>query len=423
MPISPFIAAINQLCDEKGLPKEIIIDTVEAAIAAAYRKDYGNPNQIIRAYMDQETGQFSVSQIFEVVDEIEDENTQITLDKASRIKKKAEVGDEIEIPLTPHTDFGRIAAQTAKQVIIQRLREAERNMLYQEFKEKEHQLVNGVVQQVEGDNVIINLGKINGVMIPANQMPNERYYIGQRLKVYITGVEETSKGPRVLVSRSDPQFIVSLFGVEIPEVAGESVEIKSIAREAGSRSKVGVFTDQPNLDPVGSCVGQRGTRVQAILAEIGEEKIDIILWDEDSKVFIVNALSPAKVEDVQLDETNKKATVRVPDDQLSLAIGRGGQNVRLASKLTGWSIDILSSSQEEEPAAPQEETETKPEETKKPAKKTTKSKAAKVTKKTAKTDAKETKKEEKSPTKTKKPKKDEKQAKSTPKTKKAKAKK
>ncbi len=347
MAISQFMAAINQLCDEKSLPKDVVIETVEAAIAAAYRKDYGNPHQVIRAHMDPENGQFSIGQIFEVVEEIEDEHTQLTLANAHKFNKKAELGDEIEITLTPHSDFGRIAAQTAKQVIIQRLREAEREMLYQEFKDKEHQLINGVVQQLEGDNVIINLGKVNGVMLPSNQIPNERYYVGQRLKILISTVEETSKGPRILVSRSDPQFISSLFQIEVPEIASESVAIKAIAREAGSRSKVAVYTDQDNLDPVGSCVGQRGTRVQAVLAEIGEEKIDIILWDESSETFIINALSPAKVENVRLETKNKKAAVLVPDDQLSLAIGRGGQNVRLASKLTGWSIDILPSSEAE----------------------------------------------------------------------------
>lgn len=342
MAISPFVAAINQICDEKSLSKDVVIETVEAAIAAAYRKDYGHPNQIIRTKMDPESGQFKVSQIFEVVEEIEEENSQMTLDNARKFKKSAEVGDEIEIPLAPHSEFGRIAAQTAKQVIIQRIREAERNMLYDEFKQKEHQLLNGNVQQIEGDTITINLGKINGILLPSGQIPNERYYIGQRLKVFVTGVEESTKGPRVLVSRTDPQFISALFAMEIPEINTESVEIKSISREAGSRTKIAVFSDQPGLDPVGSCVGQRGTRVQSVLAEIGDEKIDIILWNEDPKVYIINALSPAKVENVDLLEDDKKAVVKVPDDQLSLAIGKNGQNVRLASKLTGWSIDIVS---------------------------------------------------------------------------------
>lgn len=346
MAISQFMAAINQICDEKGLSVETVVETVEAAIAAAYRKDYGNPNQIIRAKLNPETGQFKVSQIFEIVEEIEDEEGQITLSNASKFNKNAKIGEELEIPLTPHTDFGRIAAQTAKQVIIQRIREAERDMLYNEFKGKERQLLNGNVQQIEGDNIIINLGKINGIMLPSGQIPNERYYIGQRLKVFITGVEESSKGPRVLISRSDPQFIAEIFKIEVPEIAAESVQVKNISREAGSRTKISVFTDQTGLDPVGSCVGQRGTRVQAVLSEIGEEKIDIILWSEEPKTYIVNSLSPAKVEEVLLDEANQKAIVRVPEDQLSLAIGKGGQNVRLASKLCGWSIDIMTDEKE-----------------------------------------------------------------------------
>ncbi|MDO8513422.1 MAG: transcription termination factor NusA [bacterium] len=375
MAISPFVAAINQICDEKGLSKEVVIETVEAAIAAAYRKDYGHPNQIIRTKMDPETGQFKVSQIFEVVDEIEEENAQMTLDNARKFKKAAEVGDEIEIPLAPHSEFGRIAAQTAKQVIIQRIREAERNMLYDEFKQKEHQLLNGNVQQIEGETVTINLGKINGILLPSGQIPNERYYIGQRVKVFVTGVEESTKGPRVLVSRSDPQFISALFSMEIPEINSGSVEIMSIAREAGSRTKIAVYSDQPGLDPVGSCVGQRGTRVQSVLAELSEEKIDIILWNEDRKIFIINALSPAKVESVELSEEDKKATVKVPDDQLSLAIGKMGQNVRLASKLTGWSIDIVSPETEARKAELQAEKKAAetPKETEKKTKKTTKS--------------------------------------------------
>lgn len=369
MALSPFVAAINQICDEKSLSKEVVIETVEAAIAAAYRKDYGHPNQIIRTKMDPESGQFSVSQIFEVVEEIEEENSQMTLDNARKFKKSANVDDEIEIPLAPHSEFGRIAAQTAKQVIIQRIREAERNMLYDEFKQKEHQLLNGTVQQIEGDTVTINLGKINGILLPSGQIPNERYYIGQRLKIYVTGVEESTKGPRVLVSRSDPQFISALFSMEIPEINGGSVEIMGISREAGSRTKIAVFSDQPGLDPVGSCVGQRGTRVQSVLAEIGEEKIDIILWNEDPKIFIINALSPTKVENVDLLENDKKAVVKVPNDQLSLAIGKNGQNVRLASKLSGWSIDIVSPEteakkvEEAAEAAKTEITETTTEET------------------------------------------------------------
>lgn len=342
MATSPFIAAINQLADEKGLNTEVILETVEAALAAAYRKDYGNPHQVIRAELDPETMETRMFQVFSVVEDelLEEPESQKTIAEARKIRKDAELGEEVEIELPVHTEFGRIAAQTAKQVIIQRIREAEREMLYTEFKNKEGQLLNGTVQQVEGDIVIINLGRINALLLPTGQIPNERYYIGQRLKVYVQGVEETAKGPKVIVSRTDPGLIANLFTLEVPEMSTGAVEIKAIAREAGARTKMAVASNQEGLDPVGSCVGQRGTRVQAVLAEIGDEKIDIILWDDDPKRFIANALSPAKIESIELIEETRKAKVIVPEDQLSLAIGRGGQNVRLASKLSGWSIDI-----------------------------------------------------------------------------------
>lgn len=340
MAISPFMASVNQICDEKGLAQDVVIETIEAAIAAAYRKDYGKPSQIIKVKLDPQTGQTKVSRVFEVVSEVEDEEAQITLKEAKKHQKKIKIGENLELPLETQSDFGRIAAQTAKQVIIQRIREAEREMLYREFKEKENQIINGVVQQVEGSNVIIDLGKLNGLMLPSDQINNERYYAGQRLKVYLRSVEESSRGPRVLVSRTDPGLIKGLFELEVPEIATESVEIKEIAREAGARSKVAVWTKQKGLDPVGSCVGQRGTRIQAILAELGEEKIDIILWNEKDDQFIINALSPAKVETVTLKKKEQKAVVFVAEDQLSLAIGKGGQNVRLASRLSTWNIDI-----------------------------------------------------------------------------------
>ncbi|MFA6493350.1 MAG: transcription termination factor NusA [Patescibacteria group bacterium] len=342
MPISPFMAAINQICDEKSLSKDTVLETIEAAVAAAYRKDYGKPSQNIKAKFDPETGDIKVWQVFDVVEdeELEDEQNQKTLADAKKIEKKAKIGDQVEIKLEPHSDFGRIAAQTAKQVIIQRIREAERDMLYKEFKEKENQVLNGSVQQIEGSAVIVDLGKLNGLMLPSEQIPQEKYYSGQRIKVYILGVEETSRGPQVLVSRSNPNLISSLFELEVPEISAGTVEIKGIAREAGSRTKVAVIANEEGLDPIGSCVGQRGTRIQAVLAEIGEEKIDIILYDADEKQYITNALSPAKIEKVELSKTEKKATVKVLEDQLSLAIGKGGQNVRLASKLTTWSINI-----------------------------------------------------------------------------------
>lgn len=340
MAISPFMAAINQLCDEKGLQKETIIETIEAAIAAAYRKDYGKQSQIIKAKMDPDTAEAKFWQVFDVVEEIEDPESQKIEAEAKKINKKAKLGDQVEIALVSHADFGRIAAQTAKQVVTQRIREAERDMLHNEFKEKEGHLINGVVQQIENGNVIIDLGKINGIITAQDQIPNEKYYSGQRLKLYLRSVEETSRGPKILVSRADHGLVEGLFENEVPEIATGAVLIKGIAREAGSRSKVSVFTDQEGLDPVGSCVGQRGTRIQAVLAELPEEKIDIILWNEDEVQYIINALSPAKVDTVKLSPDEKRAKVYVPEDQLSLAIGTGGQNVRLASKLVGWNLDI-----------------------------------------------------------------------------------
>jgi len=341
MAISPFVAAINQLSDERGLPKDIIIETIEAAVAAAYRKDYGDPDETIIAKLDEESGQFNVKQTFEVVEEPENIHSQLTPDQAKEYKKGAKIGDVIEIELEPHDDFGRIAAMTAKQVISQRLREAEKEILYAEYKDKQGQLINGYVQQVEGPNVILNIGKLNGLMIASDQIPGQHYYPGQRLKVLVYTVEETPRGPRVLVTRSSSDFITKLFELEVPEIASGAVEVKAIAREAGVRTKMAVTSNQPGLDPVGSCVGQRGTRVQAVLSEIGEEKIDIILWNESIEQMITNALSPAKIEKIMLKKKEQSASVKVPIDQLSLAIGKNGQNVRLASKLTGWEIDII----------------------------------------------------------------------------------
>lgn len=394
MAISPFMAAINQICDEKGLAKEIVMETIEAAVAAAYRKDFGKPSQIIKVKLDPETGQTQVWQVFDVVskpDEVEDEDNQKTLADAKKIDKKAKVGEQVQIALEPHSDFGRIAAQTAKQVIVQRIREAERDMLYEEYKDKEGKILNATVQQVEGANTIVDLGKLNGLMIPSDQIPQENYYSGQRLKVLVKGVEESSRGPRVLVSRADPGLIRGLFELEVPEVATGTVEIKQIAREAGSRSKVAVYTAQEGLDPVGSCVGQRGTRIQAVLAEIGEEKIDIILWNEEDEQFIINALSPAKVEKVKLIKKDKKAVVQVAEDQLSLAIGKGGQNVRLASKLTGWSIDIEKAEEKPKKKAEGTEEEVAPSEEVTPTEVTEAAKEEKVTKPKTKAKAKSTK--------------------------------
>ena len=350
---NPFMGAIEELCEEKGLDKEVVMETVEAALAAAYRKDYGKPKQIIRAKMDSLTGQADMFRVYEVVDteeEVKEKEQELTLDQAQKFNKKIKVGEEIVLPLEHKEEFGRIAAQTAKQVIIQRIREAERDMLFKEFKSKEGEIVNATVQQLEGRNVIVSLGKTNAILYPVDQIHDERYYIGQRLKVYLKEVAETARGPQILVSRSDKELIIGLFALEVPEINAGTVEIKSIAREAGFRTKIAVIAHEDKIDPVGSCVGQRGTRVQAVLAEIGEEKIDIVLWDEDVEQFIMNALSPAKTKRITINSKENKATVFVEKESLSLAIGKGGQNVRLASKLSGWGIDVVLDEDEEEVA-------------------------------------------------------------------------
>lgn len=341
MALSPFMAALNQIADEKGLDMDTVIGTVEQAIAAAYRKDYGKPRQVIKVTMHQETGVFEVFQVFTVVEEVENDEAEIDLTSASKFNKKAVLGDEITVPLPYHDEFGRIAAQTAKQVIIQRLKEAERDVIYNEYKDKEGEILPATVQQIEGNTIIVNLGKSNALLLPSDQIRNEHYYTGQRLRVYVRGVEETPKGPRILVSRSDEGLIAGLFTLEVPELQAGTVVLKGVAREGGSRSKVAVMAADATIDPVGSCVGQRGTRIQAILAELGEEKIDIILWDDNPAQFLANALSPARIDEVHLDDTNKTAKVFVAEDQLSLAIGKNGQNVRLAGKLSGYEIDIV----------------------------------------------------------------------------------
>lgn len=337
-----FIQAIEELCEEKGLDKKTVISTVEAALAAAYRKDYGKPRQVIRTKLDPASGEAEMFKVTTVVadEELENPEAEISLTDVKKSNKKAKVGDEIVEPMPKEETFGRIAAQTAKQVIIQRIREAERDMVFAEFKDREHTVINGSVQQIEGKNIIVALGKTNAIMFPSDQIRNERHYVGQRLKVYLKEVTQTSRGPQILVSRTDEGLIRGLFELEVPEIANGTVEIKNIAREAGSRTKMAVIAHDENIDPIGSCVGQRGTRVQSVLAEIGEEKIDIVLWDEDLEKYIMNGLSPAKCEKIVISSKDNKATVYVSEDSLSLAIGKNGQNVRLASKLTGWGIDI-----------------------------------------------------------------------------------
>lgn len=348
-----FLAAINLIAEEKNLPREIIIETVEAALAAAYKKDYTDKDQEARAELDQTTGEVRIYETKEVVEDgaVENEFLQIGLTEAKKFDKKAMVrpGDP-ENEVEPYTveieahpaDFGRVAAQTAKQVIIQRLREAERELVFSEYKDKEGLVLNGNVQRVEGSIVYVDLGKAVGVLFGGEQIPGERYYTGARLKVYVVRVEQTARGPQIVLSRAHANMVRHLFELEVPEIEAGTVEIAAIAREAGVRTKVAVVSHAAGVDAVGTFVGGRGSRVQAVMSDLGEEKIDIIPFAEDPATFIANALSPTKVVNVSLNEVEKKAIVRVPEDQLSLAIGKQGQNVRLAAKLTGWNIDIVS---------------------------------------------------------------------------------
>jgi len=378
-----FGSAITQICEEKGISKDKVIETIEAALAAAYKKDYGRKGQNIKAIFDQKTGGTKFFLLKEVVDEttrefiseeeLEKEREEreskkaeekksaepeeivegeeklprfnaerdLTVEEAKKIKKDAKVGDVLEIELETKADYGRVAAQTAKQVVIQRIREAERDAMFEEYKDKENEILSGVVQRVEGRNVFIDLGKSIGVLFPSEQIEREHYRIGQRLKVYVAKVESSSKGPGITLSRIHPMLVQKLFELEVPEIFAGTVEIKAIAREAGERTKLAVYSAEEGIDPIGSCVGQKGTRVMAVIDELGGEKIDIILWNDDVAKFIAAALSPAKVLKVEINEEAKEATVSVPEDQLSLAIGKRGQNVRLAAKLTSWKIDIL----------------------------------------------------------------------------------
>jgi len=402
MDTKQFISAIKQISEEKGIPEASVIETIEAAIAAAYKRDYGKKGQIIKVKLDTESGDLVMTQLHYVVDGVDEEGyltgtlptkvmeekpdpqdyvvplpklrlplasrdrsqgddqrsaednfgigaikynpeKHLLLEEAKKKNKKVKVGDEIITKLETHIDFGRIAAQTAKQVIIQRLREAEREAIFSEFKGREGEIISGVVQRKEGQLVFVDLGKTNGLLIPAEQIPTDNYRISQRFRFMILKVEETPRGPVVLLSRSHPKLVLGLFKVEVPEIDSGSVEVKAIAREAGSRTKIAVASKEEGVDPIGSLVGQKGVRVQTVINELSGEKIDIILWSDKAKDFISNSFSPAKVLDVIIiDETKRYALVEVSDDQFSLAIGKRGQNVRLAAKLTGWKIDVRS---------------------------------------------------------------------------------
>lgn len=345
-----FELAIDQICEEKNISKEKVIETIEAAIAAAFRKDYGEKGQNIEATFDLKTGATRIFEVFDIVEkeeEIENPAREIILSEAKKKKKSAKVGEQIKTEVTPkEVSFGRIAAQTAKQVITQRIREAERDSIFENFADKKGTVLNGLVQRVENRTIFVDLDRAAGVLLPYEQIPRETYRIGQRIKVYVVDVRLTPKGPEILLSRSHPEMVKEMFREEVPEIAAGSVEIKSVAREAGSRSKIAVFSDKDGIDPVGSCVGQRGSRVQTVISELGGEKIDIVEWNENPVQYITNALSPAKIISVRTDEKNKHAIVEVAEDQLSLAIGKEGQNVRLAVKLTGWKIDITKEGEE-----------------------------------------------------------------------------
>ncbi|AIM25157.1 hypothetical protein MEPL4_4c02520 [Melissococcus plutonius] len=335
--------ALNALEDEKGISKEIVIDALEAALVSAYKRHYGQA-QNVEVEFNNKKGDIHVYAVKEVTEEVMDSQLEIALEDALAINGAYEIGDVIHFEVTPK-DFGRIAAQTAKQVILQRVREAERTIIYNEFSEYENDIMQGIVERQDRRYIYVNLGKIEAVLSKQDQMPNEFYQAHDRIKVYVSKVENTSKGPQVFVSRSHPDLLKRLFEQEIPEVYDGIVEIVSIAREAGDRSKIAVRSIDPNIDPVGTCVGPKGQRVQAIVNELKGENMDIVEWNEDPVVYISNALNPAQVVDVIFDpENNKVCTIVVPDHQLSLAIGKRGQNARLAAKLTGFKIDIKAES-------------------------------------------------------------------------------
>ncbi|MBR3706607.1 MAG: transcription termination/antitermination protein NusA [Firmicutes bacterium] len=339
-----FIQAIEDLEKERHISKEVLIEAIESALVSAYKKNYGT-SQNVRVDIDQETGDINVYMRMDVVEELEDELTQLTLEEAKEIDYRYEVGDIVEYQVTPR-DFGRIAAQTAKQVVVQRIREAERGMIFDDYITRQGEIVTGSVQRISNDTLFVNIGKTEGILSANEQVPGETYKINDRLKVFIMDVKKSNKGPQVFLSRSHPGLVKRLFELEVPEIEDGTVEIRGIAREAGSRTKMAVYTEFENVDPVGSCVGTRGARVQAIVDELNGEKIDIIPWSEDPAELIANVLSPAKVEKVIIDqEEEKMATVVVPDYQLSLAIGKEGQNVRLAARVSGWKIDIKSHTQ------------------------------------------------------------------------------
>lgn len=341
-----FLEALRDLEKEKKIAVDVLLEAIEAALLSAYKRNFGSL-QNARVHIDRDTGDFKVYAQRNIVEEVEDSRLEISLEEAQNIDPRYELGDIVETEVTPR-NFGRIAAQTAKQVVVQRIREAERNIIFEEFSNREGDIITGLVQRVEQKNVFIELGKTEAILTPAEQMPGEEYRQGVRLKAYIVEVRKTTKGPQILVSRTHPGLLKRLFELEVPELHEGVVELKAIAREAGHRSKIAVYSRDENVDPVGACVGPKGMRVQNIVNELNGEKIDIVKWNPDASKFVAASLSPAKVVAVEVWEDEKIARVIVPDYQLSLAIGKEGQNARLAAKLTSWKIDIKSESQMQE---------------------------------------------------------------------------
>ena len=343
MDSAEFMQALNEIVKEKGIDKEVIFEAIESSLVSACKKNFGT-SQNIKVVMDRETGNIDVYAQREVVEEVEDPQLQISLEEAHVLNPSYKLGDMVDFVVTPK-NFGRISAQTAKQVVVQKFREAEREILYNQYITKEKEIVIGIVQRIEKKNVIVQIGKIDAILAPNEQIPGEQYKFMDRIKVYVVEVKQTTKGPQIYVSRTHPELVKRLFEQEVPEVFDGTVEIKSIAREAGSRTKIAVYSKDPNVDAVGACVGINGCRVNIIVSELGGEKIDIINWSEDPKEFIAAALSPSKVVAVAINPNEQSARIVVPDQQLSLAIGKEGQNARLSAKLTGWRIDIKSESQ------------------------------------------------------------------------------
>ena len=338
------IMALEDLEKEKGIKKDYVLDSIETALVTAYKRNF-NSLENVKVEMDRNTGATHVYSVKEIKEKVENPETDISLSEAQKINPDLQLGNTVNVEIVPR-NFGRIAAQTAKQVIIQKLREAEREIVFNEFNDRKGEIVSGIIQKVDKNIVVIDLGKLEGVMPAKEQIPTERYHVNQKIKACILEVEKGSKGaPQVIVSRSHPDFVRKLLEFEIPEIYEGVIEIKSVSRDPGYRSKVAVYSPDPNIDPVGSCVGQKGVRIQNVINELNGEKIDVIEWNEDPSIFIASSLLPAQILAVDIKEEEKFAQVIVPDDQLSLAIGKSGQNARLAAKLTGWKIDIKSEGQ------------------------------------------------------------------------------